>query len=96
MATRIYGYSDDNISFDGDVCGECGAYNTTTIIACSDGTIATMHYGKDGIWTIRVLRKGELFIRLEQCSDPGADIYSDQLFFKDGLRWAYCNGEKVQ
>lgn len=100
MATRIYGASDDLIEFDGDVRGEVGCYGTDdrdqgVLVMCSDGTVLEVKYGKsdEGIWEVKLLKKGSLFERIDQCDSDDADPYSDQAFFKDGLKWAYAAKE---
>ena len=97
MPTRIYGASDDLIEFEGDVIGEVGGFardddEQGVLIVCSDGTILETKYGKGGmgIWEIKLLSKGSLFLRIEFCLDEDAEIYSDQAFFADGLKWAYA------
>lgn len=95
--TKIYGQSDDNIYFEGDVSGQLDCcYGTDDrekgiLIACSDGTIAEVRYCKNvpGVWAITVLNKGSLFDRIELCTDPDEDIYSDILYLKDGAMAAY-------
>jgi hypothetical protein len=106
MSTRIYGSSDDLIEFEGDVDGEVGCYGTDdaeqgVLVVCSDGTLLEVKYGKDGdaVWGIRVINRGDLFRRIEVCTDPEADPYSDQVIFFDGLKWAYAatgHSEKVR
>jgi hypothetical protein len=100
MATRIYGTSDDLIEFDGDVYGEVGHFGTDEnehgdLILCSDGTLLEIKYGKAdlGIWGITIIKKGGLFDKIVPCSDPNNDPYSDQVYFKDGLKWAYVATE---
>jgi hypothetical protein len=98
MVTRVYGCSDDLIEFDGDVRGEVGNYCSNdddpgALIAFSDGTLLTVRYGKLGnlaIWAISVIRKGDLFNRIDECSDEDANPYSGQAVFGDGLKWAYA------
>lgn len=106
MGTRIYGASDDLIEFDGDVRGEVGCYGTDdrehgVLVVCSDGTLLEVKYGKndDAIWEVKLIKKGELFDRIEQCDDSDAKVHSDQAFFRDGLKWAYAatgHWEKVK
>jgi hypothetical protein len=106
MSTKIYGCSDDNIDFEGDIYGEVSCYGTDdqkhgVLVLFSDGTVLEVKYGKNGdsIWEIKVKHKGKLFDRIELCDDSEADIYSDQVFFKDGLKWAYAakdSWERVQ
>ena len=100
MATSIYGASDDLIEFDGDVRGEVGCYGTDenehgVLIVLSDGTFLEVKYGKgnQGIWEIRLLKKGELFERIEQCADADADRYSDTAYFRIGIKFAYAATE---
>ena len=95
MATKVYGASDDLIEFEGDVNGEVSCYGTDdrdtgVLVACSDGTLLDVKYGKSdlGIWAITVLRKGELLIGVDVCADEDADPYSDVARFYDGMEWA--------
>ncbi len=95
MSTEIYGISDDLIEFEGDVRGEVGHYSDDekgALIICSDMTLLEVKYGKDGkaIWSVRLVEKGSLFERIDQCMDEDADMYSDVAHFKDGLKWAYA------
>ena len=82
--TKIYGASDDLVEFNGDVQGEVGCYGTNkkehgVLVVCSDGTVIEVKYGKASlyVWGILVIREGNLFDRLETCSHPDADPYSD-------------------
>ena len=100
MTTRVYGASDDLIEFEGDVRGEVGCYGTDeqehgVLLVFSDGTVLEAKYGKasQGIWAITVLAKGGLFAAIELCDDEKEDPYSDQVTFKDGLKWAYAAKE---
>lgn len=100
MVTRIYGASDDLIEADGDVSGEHSQYGTDdaksgVLLAFSDGTLLDVKYGKNdlGIWRVSLLRKGDLFDRIEECTDEDADVHSDVAHFKDGLKWCYIAPE---
>lgn len=92
--TLVYGCSDDLLEFDGDVRGEVGCYDVKPekplTVTFSDGTKIEAFYEKNelAVWGIKVLKKGKLFDRIEECDDEDADPYSDQLFFKPGLKWA--------
>jgi hypothetical protein len=97
--TRVYGASDDLVELEGDVDGEVSAYGTSrddsegVLMVFSDGTVLCTHYGKPGdlaVWSITLIRRGDLFDRIDICLDPEADIYSDQAFFNSGLTWAYA------
>ena len=105
MSTRIYGCSDDLIEFEGDFEGEVGCYATDesecgVLVVVSDGTLLEVKYGKngEGIWEIKLIKKGASFLNIEQCDDEEADIYSDIANFSDGITWAYAakEWEKVQ
>lgn len=92
MATKVYGCSDDNVCFEGDIRDEIGCWDTDLLLLFSDGTVLKTHYGKhvpgqgdDGIWQIRLITQGSLFDHIEECFDSDADIYSDIAHFRDGL-----------
>lgn len=90
--TEVYGASDDLIEFDGDFRGEVGNYGTDedgSLVIMSDNPLFTIRYNEEGIWKIDVLHKGALFDRIEICTDPEEERYSDTLFFKEGIKWAY-------
>lgn len=97
MSTKVFGCSDDLIEFRGDVYGEVGSYGTDdreqgVLLMFSDATIAEVKYVKNdlAIWGINIIHKGLLFDSLELCDDEDAEISSDVLHFKDGLKWAYA------
>lgn len=92
--TRIHGRSDDLIEFHGDVYGEVGCVGTDdreqgVLLMCSDGTVLEVKYGKGGlaIWGVTLIRKGDLFDRIDPCTDEDADPYSDVAVFQPGLAW---------
>lgn len=98
--TKVYGSSDDLIEFEGDVSGEVGCAGTDdretgVLVVFSDGTSLDVKYGKLGetIWGITVIRKGDLFDRVDSCEDPAADVYSDIAWFRPGLKWAKSTKE---
>ena len=48
---------------------------------------------------IKVLEKGLLFDKLDICTDEDSEIYSDIIYFKEGIKFAYAgisNWERVQ
>lgn len=97
MKTTIYGTSDDLIEIEGDVSGEVMCYGTGdrekgVLVICSDGTLLELKYGKNnmGIWGITLIKKGSLLMKIKQCDDEDADIYSDVAYFANGLKWAYA------
>jgi len=94
--TRVYGCSDDLIECEGGLSGEVGYYASDDddpgcLLIFSDGTVLVAKYGKPqgGIWAFTVVREGALFERLDVCTDEDADPYSDQVFFRPGLAWAF-------
>jgi hypothetical protein len=101
METKIYGASDDLIEFEGDYRGEV-SYHTpdrddgddpaSCLIVVSDGTLLAVRYGKndEGIWEVKLVKKGALFDRIDQCDDADAEIYSDVAHFRDGIKWVYA------
>ena len=90
MTTKIYGCSDDLVEFEGEVRGEVSSYDSKSFVACSDGTLLEVEYGKPqgGIWKVTLIRKGDLFDRIDICESEDADPYSDVAYFKPGLKWA--------
>jgi hypothetical protein len=97
MATNVYGASDDLIEFEGDFTGEVGCYGTDdrdkgVLVVMSDGTILEVKYGKHdrGIWEVKLIKSGDLFIGIKPCDDEDADPYSDVATFKSGIKWAYA------
>lgn len=101
MSTIVYGTSDDLIEIEGDVSGEVGCYGTNdddskgVLVVLSDGTRLAVKYGKDGegIWEVKLVKKGSLFVRIDICTDSDAARYSDVAHFKDGIKWAYAATE---
>ena len=104
MSTKIYGCSDDNIDFDGDVSGEVGCYGTDesehgVLLVCSDGTLLDVKYCMTvgGVWGIKLIQSGTLFERIDVCNDSEAKVYSDVAYFAAGLKWIFAakDWEKV-
>lgn len=100
MSTTVYGTSDDLIEFEGDFTGEIGCYGTDdkdkgVLVVLSDGTLLEVKYGKndEGIWEVKVLKKGTHFEKLDPCDNDDADPYSDVAHFKAGIKWAYAATE---
>lgn len=93
MKTKVYGASDDLIEFEGDYSGEQGEYNTSELhpvaLFISDGTVMFIWYSDAGIWKINVKHKGSLFDEMTICTDENETPYSDVVYFKDGIKWAY-------
>lgn len=96
MTTRVYGCSDDLIEIEGDLNGEFENYSSNTLLTFSDDTVLLVKYSTkiSGVWEIVVIKKGSLFDRFEECLDPDAKPYSDQVFFKNGLEWFVFSNHK--
>ena len=103
--TTVFGSSDDNVCFDGEYGGEVGCYGTDdrekgVLLCFSDGTVLEAKYGKDdkGIWGVRVIEKGDLFVGIDPCTDEDAAPYSDVASFGPGIKWVFAakdNWERV-
>lgn len=86
---RVYGRSDDLIEVEGPLFSdEFGAYDKTREVHLSDGSILSVGYGKmvggveEGIWSVKLVKQGSAFIRIEECFDADAKIYSDIAYFE--------------
>ena len=97
---KVYGRSDDLIEFfkdNGGCFGEVSAYNVEegVMVTFDDGTIAVFKCGKAdmAIWQAIILKKGQLFDRVEICDDEEAEIYSDVLYLKEGVKKAWSSRE---
>lgn len=93
--TEVYGYSDDTICFGGDFEGQIGCFGTDeqehgVLVVMSDGTVLEVKYcGRvPGVWEVKLVRKGELFIAIDMCNGEDADPYSDVAWFQPGIKWA--------
>jgi len=98
MTTKIYGASDDLIETEGDYKSESGCYHQAekgVLIIVNDGSLLLMQYPKAdlGVWGITVIKQGNLFDKIEYCTDEDADPSSDVAFFKDGVKYIYCAKE---
>lgn len=100
MATKVFGASDDLIEFEGDFAGEVGCYGTDdrdrgVLVILSDSTMLEVKYGKndDAIWEVKLIKRGSLFERIDQCDDSDATPYSDVAHFDRGIEWAYAATE---
>lgn len=97
--TTVHGRSDDLIEFEGEVTGEVNYIGEDDdegcLLAFDDGTLLAMKYCKPGlaVWGISVLRKGNLFDRIEVCNDSEAKVYSDVAYFRSGMTRAWAAKE---
>ena len=101
MPTKVYGASDDLIEFEGDFTGEVSHYSSNdkpALIVMGDGTLLEIQYGKNdvGIWAVRLVKKGELFDRIDQCDDEDDCPHSDVAHFRDGIKMAYVGKDFVR
>lgn len=96
--TRVYGGSDDYVILNGDIHGQIDHYSSDeddkgVMVFINDGTMFAAQYAANGVWKFTVLKKGELFDKLEICDDPDAAPHSDVLLLKPGAKWAYAATE---
>lgn len=93
--TKVYGDSDDNVYFDGEIDGQYSRYDAKDgiIFLFSDGSIINFRYDDPGIWKATILTEGKLFDRIQYETNPDADIHSDIVFFKSGLTWSLGLGD---
>jgi hypothetical protein len=86
----LYGASDDLIEVEGDIREEFGCYGATDDgplhVAFSDGTLASIRYGDEGIWRILIHRSGTAKATLKQATDADSD-YSDRLTLEGDVLW---------
>lgn len=86
----IYGASDDLIEVEGDINQEVSVYvgdHEPLYVAISDGSLLRVTY--DGMWTIRVLRKGfGTMIDHHQATDEDSD-YSDRVTLTSELNFLF-------
>ncbi len=84
---KIYGYSDDLVEIEGHITDEVDLYDQIATLTFSDGTVAEVRYGDNGVWKINVIEQGSKFNRLETCLvDDGKADYSDVLYMDDDVR----------
>ena len=91
--SKIYGQSDDNVYLEGEYNGQYSNYFKAEkgfMFFFDDGTILKIRYGELGIWKIELIHLGHLFDDIEYCNDPDAEIYSDIVYFKKGLKKVYA------
>lgn len=89
----IYGASDDLIELEGNVTEEVYVPSGEVVyIAFSDSTLVRVHYGNDGLWTIRVVEVGLSCYELFTATEPASDQYSDRLTLYGDIQWAVVGG----
>lgn len=88
---KISGYSDDIISFEGDIDDEIGSSDKVKYLGFSDGTLLKGYYG--GIWKFNILHKGSLYKSKEEGSDE--DDTNDIVCLGEGVKWCVI-GDKIR
>lgn len=98
---RVYGQSDDLIEVEGPLFSdEFGAYDKGRDVHLSDGSVLSVVYGKmvggveEGIWSIKLVKQGSAFLRIEECFDADAKLYSDVAYFEPSIS-AACIHESL-
>ncbi|MDU6856077.1 MAG: hypothetical protein E6370_17340 [Clostridiales bacterium] len=90
--TMITGASDDLIEIEGELVEEFDCFNCKNgTLACSDGTLLTVDYDKDGLWRFGIRFKGSLFDKKEEGSVD--EDTNDKVFFKPGMKWIVFHEE---
>lgn len=90
----ITGASDDLIEIEGEIVEEFNCFDCRRgTLACSDGTLLTVDYDKDGLWRFEIRFKGSLFEAKEEgCVDEDTN---DKVFFKPGMKWVVFHEEAL-
>lgn len=93
----VYGASDDLIEVEGDLREEFGCYGEDEglWLGFSDGTLARITYGGEGMWRIHVHRNGSAKATKVEATDPDGD-YSDKLTLDGDVRWVVCGKYHVK
>ncbi len=77
--------------------GEVGSYGTDegkpVLLICSDGTLLEIWYGEEGIFKMRLIKRGTLFDNITPCTEETEDVHSDKATFEPGLKWIYAATE---
>lgn len=90
MPTKIYGWSDDLIEAQGDIIeveANYTIFENSALLICSDNTILEVkhNHSRLGLWQITLLRKGNLFDRIDVCTGDGDIKNTDIAYFHNGL-----------
>jgi hypothetical protein len=97
---KAYGRSDDLVELEGDICYEFSPGATgPALLVFDDGTLVSVEYGKPGnrgIWAITVHVRGKEFDRLETCDNEDAEVYSDVLYMKAGVKTCWFAPEALK
>lgn len=84
---EIYGASDDLIEIDGDICEEFNPISDeTSYIACSDGTLLTVEYTRQGYWRINRIQEGTAKYSKVEGKNVDDD-YSDTVTLEGEISW---------
>lgn len=108
MITKICGTSVDLIEIEGDINEEFSVtgYRRALYLGVSDGTLLRIEYSSEGLWRIRLLKRGASFVRIDQTSLDDDGGYSDVAVFQTiendlfppehwRLQWIVCGDNYV-
>lgn len=86
----VYGASDDLIEIEGGLREEFEAADgSMNYLAFSDGTVLSVVYGKDGLWTLRRVVTGTASFSKHDATDEDED-YSDRVTLDGNILWVVC------
>jgi hypothetical protein len=87
----IYGTSDDLIEVEGDIQAEC--IGDQALLAFSDGTVLSVVYNSDGVWSISRLSGGTAQMTHTPADGADSDNYSDRVTLTGDIRWCVFGDE---
>jgi hypothetical protein len=98
MKTLMFGYSDDNVEFRGNIRDEVSSWDTGQIVVFSNGLTAYINYApqEKAIWKITVVSSYGKFEIKHIGEDDTEKIeeeyvsYSDCLIIEDEIDWCIC------
>lgn len=93
----IRGCSDDNVIIEGDMNEEFGCYSSaerTNYLGCSDGTLLSIRYTREGVWRINLVRSGSAsYSKVDGLENSRQ--YSDIVTLDGAVSWVVLGYSKV-
>ncbi len=84
----VYGASDDLIEIEGDIRDEFSPTDDEVgYVACSDGTVLSIEYAKDGCWRVNRVVKGTAAYKKIEAEGSDTDNYSDRVTLTGDIAW---------
>lgn len=85
---KVYGSSDDRIELEGDLYDEFYPSDEEPFyLAFSDGTVLSVVYGGDGVWTVRKKVAGTAKYTHTPTEGSDSDEYSDVVELEGNIKW---------